>query len=327
MSNADFGFSRDYTLFEVLYGIIQDYSDCVITYSGIMDFIGTRVIMKESFHEPGSGHEAEIINMVHRANGGRAEGVPRVIAHQDDRDELSIFKKVRTDETNSRPKLRRRTLFEEQLMRPTDGRSPEFLFTAAEGALDGILACIKAGIVHCNIHPLSVMLRSDEQTGVLMDYELSHPAFIQLRTTSRAQIFMSIRLLEDGRRTNTHMDDIESLFWTIVYSAIIYAKRPESMNSIQMRIFEWKDLNERMIALAKEDFLRDFEAVYIHEVNPFYACLTNGILQLKQAMFNEARGDARSMALKLKNIILQTLADLALEGSTAPSTRRSSIWA
>ncbi|KAI5304241.1 hypothetical protein KEM56_006706 [Ascosphaera pollenicola] len=275
---------------------------CTNLFRGEMD--GKAIVVKETFQHPDRPHEGEILAKVHSRNGGQACNVPKCIDFEEDQDvlpNLEITRRAIENETWV-PRVRRRIILEEHLKDVRRGSTPECLLIAADGALSGILACKQADIVHCDISQGNVMLTQNEEEGILIDFDVAYDLTAEAAKTHRSGTppFMSIRMLSNNSSVNTHEDDIELVFWTVLWITFT-SNGPEKMPP-QCPVTCWHDLEMCDLARVKQEWISDLN-MRLRDMTLFYAPLKNVILEMKKIVFDEEKGTVEGTIEKLKRAI------------------------
>lgn len=156
------------------------------------------------------------------------------------------------------------------------------------------------------------MLSSDQTRGYLNDFDLARyqgdsTACFHCSGTPQ---FMSLRVLKsvcpankvnDRYIATTHADDIESVFWVLVWVACIYDGPSHILTSHVL--LGWKDKTLNQILEAKERFIKDFEKKGINLVSFFYRPLKPTILKFKKVVFDKKNDDVGEVIEELKKTI------------------------
>ncbi|KAI5295068.1 hypothetical protein KEM52_002433 [Ascosphaera acerosa] len=248
------------------------------------------VVIKESLQDPSRMHEGRVIQQIHAASeGGHMQHIPTVIDYEADQDILP-------------PGAWR-------LHDIKYARTPECLAIALHGVLEAIKACIRAGIIHCDISEGNIMTDSDGTKGYLVDFDLAreYPHRHDEVWRNGTLIFMSIRLLGNNDASNRHTDDLESVFWVLVWLTMSYRApgRYDKGHSLAL----WRLLSAHEIAHQKERLLSRFNVRLARDVQEWYAPLTPLLSEWKTILFSTDGGDDLSLATRMQSAI-----DVARQG-------------
>ncbi|KAI5294924.1 hypothetical protein KEM52_002855 [Ascosphaera acerosa] len=309
----------------VLEGPRQPIGRGTVLYTGVLD--SHPIVLKESFCSAHRPYEGAMIERVHAANGGHASHIPTVVDYEADCDVLpSADNPAWLPMGKDAPaRRRRRVVLRERLVPIRYAARPETLLIAFDGVLEAIIACIRAGIVHCDVSEGNVMLNSDMTTGYLIDFDLARDiAGRQEDAVGRdsdggdgngkgrhpvgTTLFTSCRLLGEHDAVNEHSDDLESVFWVLFWIAAAY-KCPGKYDKRHALPYS-KDF-DRVDMLSMENLLKeDLDDELPRYVQTWYQALVPLLREWAAILFDHDRAEPEVLAREMQAAIARARSEM-----------------